>query len=300
MITTSCNLCCTGGTRSVGSAAVRSSRLRRAELRSGRWTFRSSLRSDLHVHRPTLRICPPSPFLTLSAPPRSLGQKAVPGTVSQSLDVICAVSAQAPSALLYRGHSLGRERCRSFVKATQGRTTLRTVDVPVFATLRPTRPPPYASHLPSFAFPHTLCAPSVARSKSGTRHCFTEPGRYLCGVGASAVRFGKTPFLLAIARSETLVAPSGRSAAFLLPRFSPSLATLGHLPPGGFMCLFGMCVPPFRHRLRRSLHIGTHEKRLGPFLCGVGYALRRALSEHVNENRGAGTPISPSPLFSFS
>ena len=106
-------LCCTGGTRSVGSAAVRSSRLRRAELRSGRWTFRSSLRSDLHVHRPTLRICPPSPFLTLSAPPRSLGQKAVPGTVSQSLDVICAVSAQAPSALVKLPSSwllLGRRR----------------------------------------------------------------------------------------------------------------------------------------------------------------------------------------------
>ena len=98
--------------------------------------------------------------------------------------------------------------------------------------------------------------------------------------------------LLAIARSGTLVAPCGRSAAFPLPRFSPSLATLGHLPPGGFICLFGVCVPPFRHRLRRSLHIGTHEKRLGPFLCGVGYALRRALSEHRIERNGDPRPIS--------
>ena len=36
MITTSYNLCCTGGTRSVGSAAVRSSRLRRHNHRNQR------------------------------------------------------------------------------------------------------------------------------------------------------------------------------------------------------------------------------------------------------------------------
>ena len=112
MITTPCNLCCTGGTRSVGSAAVRSSRLRRAELRSGRWTFRSSLRSDLHVHRPALRICPPPPFLTLSAPPRSLGQKAVLGTATQSLDIICAVWA-TPSALFAPGYCSVGDACRS-------------------------------------------------------------------------------------------------------------------------------------------------------------------------------------------
>lgn len=112
MITISCNLCCTGGTRSVGSAAVRSSRLRRAELRSGRWTFRSSLRSDLHAHRPALRICPPPPFLTLSAPPRSLGQKAVLGTATQSLDIICAVWA-TPSALFAPGYCSVGDACRS-------------------------------------------------------------------------------------------------------------------------------------------------------------------------------------------
>ena len=103
---------CTGRTRSVGSAAVRSSRLRRAELRFGRWTFRSSLRSDLHVHRPALRICPPPPFLTLSAPPRSLDQKAVLGTATQSLDIICAVWA-TPSALFAPGYCSVGDACRS-------------------------------------------------------------------------------------------------------------------------------------------------------------------------------------------
>ena len=73
------------------------------------------------------------------------------------------------------GHSLGRECCRSFSKATQGRTTLRAVDVSDFATLSPQRLPPYASHLPSSALLHSLCTPSVARTESGTRHCFAEP-----------------------------------------------------------------------------------------------------------------------------
>ena len=211
------------------------------------------------------------------------------------------------------GDSLGRERCRSVGMATQGRTTLRAVGVTVFATLRPTRLPPYASHLPSFAMLPSLCAPSVARPKSGSRHCFAEPRHYLCGVGF-ALRFasvslpspysplqgfggGKPPprgcrhtalkiiacFLVGIARSGTLVAPCGRSAAFPLPRFSPSLATLGHLPRWGiYMPFWGVraaitapptAQPSYRHA----------QKRLGPFLCGVGYALRRALSEHRYE-----------------
>lgn len=85
--------------------------------------------------------------------------------------------------------------------------------------------------------------------------------------------------------------------AVALP-LSPSLASpppslrSGTSPQGDFMCLSRVCVPPFRHRLWRSLHIGTHEKRLGPFLCGVGCALRCALSEHRIERNGVPRPIS--------
>ena len=49
--------------------------------------------------------------------------------------------------------------------------------------------------------------------------------------------------------------------------------------------------------LRLCLRIGAHKKRLGPFLCGVGYALRCALSEHQYENIRVGTPSPFSYIF---
>ena len=144
---------------------------------------------------------------------------------------------------LYRGHSLGRERCRSFVKATQGRTTLRTVDVPVFATLRPTRPPPCAPHLPSSAFPHSLCAPSVARSKSGSRHCYAEPRHYLCGVGY-ALRLVCSWLLLGRRRLSLPAVALPLSSSLASP--PPSLRS-GTSPQGDLYVLWVLCVPPLRH-----------------------------------------------------
>ena len=184
-------------TRSVGSAAVRSAQLRRAELRYGGWLRWTSLRSDHRSHAPTLRI----------------------------------------------------------------------------------RPPPLRIALYS--------APSVARPKSGVWHCYAEP--------RLSVRCGLRPppcLLVGIARSGTLVAPCGRSAAFPLPRFSPSLATLGHLPRWGFYVSFSgvraaISAPPTAQPTYRHA-----QKRLGPFLCGVGFALRRALSEHRIERNGGPRPIS--------
>ena len=79
--------------------------------------------------------------------------------------------------------SLGREHFRSFSIATHGGTTLRRVDAVDFATLRPPHPPSYAPHPPSSAQLHSLRAPSFARSKSGVRHCYAEPGVFVrCGL----------------------------------------------------------------------------------------------------------------------
>ena len=215
-------------TRSVGSAAVRSAQLRRAELRYGGWLRWTSLRSDHRSHAPTLRI----------------------------------------------------------------------------------RPPPLRIALYS--------APSVARPKSGIWHCCAEPRLFVrCGLRPPPCFLppysplqgfggGRPPprgcrhtalkiiacLFLGVARSGTLVAPYGRSAAFPLPRFSPSLATLGHLPRWGLYVSFwgvraAIPAPPTAQPTYRHA-----QKRLGPFLCGVGYALRRALSEHRIERNGVPRPIS--------
>ena len=95
----------------------------------------------------------------------------------------CAVSANA----VRLAFSLGRAHLRSFSTATHGGTTLRRVDTVDFAALRPPCPPSYASHPPSSAQLHSLRAPSFARSKSGVRHCYAEPG-VICAVSANAVR----------------------------------------------------------------------------------------------------------------
>ena len=159
-------------------------------------------------------------------------------------------------SLLYRAYSLGRERCRSFVKATQGRTTLRTVDVPVFATLRPTRPPPCAPHLPSSAFPHSLCAPSVARPKSGSRHCYAEPRHYLCGVG----------YALRLVCSWLLLGRGRLSLPAVALPLSPSLASpppslRSGTSPQGDLCVFLGCA---------CRHSGT--------ACGAAYISARTKS----------------------
>lgn len=106
------------------------------------------------------------------------------------------------------------------------------------------------------------------------------------------LRFALSPLLVGVARSGTLVAPYGRSAASPLPRFSPSLATLGHLPRWGLYVSFwgvraAIPAPPTAQPTYRHA-----QKRLGPFLCGVGFALRRALSEHRFKRNGDPRPIS--------
>ena len=79
--------------------------------------------------------------------------------------------------------SLGRQHFRSFSIATHGGTTLRRVDTVDFATLRPPHPRSYATHPSSSAQLHSLRAPSFARSKSGVRHCYAEPGVFVrCGL----------------------------------------------------------------------------------------------------------------------
>ena len=102
---------------------------------------------------------------------------------------------------------------------------------------------------------------------------------------------------VAIARGCCSVGDACRSLRSLCRFPPPSLLPLPRYarapPPKGILyVLWALCVPPLRHRLRRSLRIGTHEKRLGPFLCGVGCALRRALSEHRIERNGVPRPIS--------
>ena len=78
---------------------------------------------------------------------------------------------------------------------------------------------------------------------------------------------------MGVARSGTLVAPCGRSAAFPLPRFSPSLATLGHLPPRGFYVSFSgvraaipappTAQPTYRHARKavRSVFVRCRQSR---------------------------------------
>ena len=78
-----------------------------------------------------------------------------------------------------RAFSLGREHFRSFSIATHGGTTLRRVGTVDFAALRPPCPRSYASHPPSSAQLHSLRAPLVARSRSGVRHCYAEPGVFV-------------------------------------------------------------------------------------------------------------------------
>ena len=83
----------------------------------------------------------------------------------------------------------------------------------------------------------------------------TQSQDYLCGVG----------FALRLASSWVLLGRGRLSLPAVALPLSPSLASpppslrSGTSPAGGFMCLFRVCVPPFRHRLRRSLHIGTHK-----------------------------------------
>ena len=193
------------------------------------------------------------------------------------------------------GHSLGRECCRSFSKATQGRTTLRAIDVSDFATLSPQRLPPYASHLPSSALLHSLCTPSVARTESGTRHCFAEPSIIYRLAEVNPLQ----PRNSGLHLPPWVLLGRGRLSlpAVALP-LSPSLASpppslrSGTSPQGEFICLVGIVRAAAPARLRLSLRIGTHEKRLGPFYCGVGFAVRRALSEHRIERNGVPRPIS--------
>ena len=83
----------------------------------------------------------------------------------------------------------------------------------------------------------------------------TQSQDYLCGVG----------FALRLASSWVLLGRGRLSLPAVALPLSPSLASpppslrSGTSPAGGFMCLFRVCVPPFRHRLRSSLHIGTHK-----------------------------------------
>ena len=84
-----------------------------------------------------------------------------------------------------------------------------------------------------------------------------------------------------------------------LPLF-PSLASpppslrSGTSPQGEFICLLGIVRAAAPVCLRLCLRIDTHEKRLGHYLCGVGFALRWALSEHRIERNGV-----PRPHFYF-
>ena len=71
--------------RSFSIATQGSTTLRRVAVNRLRYA-----QSD-HCHAPTLRSCPPPPCFPLSAPPRSLGQKAVFGTATQSQDYLCGV-----------------------------------------------------------------------------------------------------------------------------------------------------------------------------------------------------------------
>ena len=103
-------------------------------------------------------------------------QQTVDGSkVAASGCIVCAVSADA----VRLAFSLGREHFRSFSTATHGGTSLRRVDAVDFATLRPPHPRSYATHPPSSAQLHSLRAPSFARSESGVRHCYAEPGVYV-------------------------------------------------------------------------------------------------------------------------
>ena len=122
-----------------------------------------------------------------------------------------------------------------------------------------------------------------------SRHCYAEPRRF-CAVSATAVRFGSsslnddhrftlTPCNVVIAQSGTLV------ARYLALPLSPSFASpppslrSGSSPAGVFICLLAAVCAAAPASLRLCLRIGAHKKRLGPFLCGVGYAVRWALRE---------------------
>ena len=173
-------------TRSVGSAAVRSAQLRRAELRYGGWLRWTSLRSDHRSHAPTLRIRPPPLRIALySAPSVARPKSGIWHCCAEPrLFVRCGLrpppcfhppysplqgfgggrppprgcrhTALKIIACLLLGDSLGRERCRSLSAATQGGTTLRRVAAVDFATLRPPQPRSYATHPPSSAAHRSL------------------------------------------------------------------------------------------------------------------------------------------------
>lgn len=83
----------------------------------------------------------------------------------------------------------------------------------------------------------------------------TQSQDYLCGV-VCALRLASSWVLLGRGRLSLPAVALPLSPSLASP--PPSLRS-GTSPDGGFMCLFGVCVPPLRHRLRRSLHIGTHK-----------------------------------------
>ena len=167
----------------------------------------------------------------------------------------CRHTALKIIACLLLGDSLGRERCRSFSIATQGSTTLRSVAMNRlrYAQSDHCHAPTLRSCPPPLCF--TFSAPPRSLDQKAVFGTATQSQDYLCGVG----------FALRLVCSWVLLGRGRLSLPAVALPLSPSLASpppslrSGTSPAGGFMCLFRVCVPPFRHRLRRSLHIGTHK-----------------------------------------
>ena len=189
--------------------------------------------------------------------------------------------------LWLRSETAIRFRCLPLLRSLRSLPNGRHLQLQAVSTLRLSPHRPRLVEKSGVARSGRGYAPSLARS-------------YLfCAVSAkpSALRpislqnnhrFTLSPLLLGVARSGSLVAPCGRSAAFPLPRFSPSLATLGHLPPRGFYVSFSgvraaipappMAQPTYRHarkavgsvfvRCRQSRPLGAQRtsdrKKWGP------------------------------------